>query len=246
MADEDNQNEEIVDGDTSTSGYGIPKRQRVLRRKYTMSPKAQRAREENAQKSTGPKTEEGKQASSRNAWKHGFYSDEKIMGFLDKPCLRTCSQYPCSLIEDEIVEVGERCLDKTYVANAFVAIRDALTNNNSSALNEMASMQLAGVMSVINEIQQAILEDGVLIKTPIVGKDGVILGAYRFEPHPLLAALPKYLKDAGITFTDFVLTPREIARKELGDKAGDVLNAATLMSSVLGRGKNSLPEGDED
>ena len=34
------------------------------------------ANRENAKKSTGPKTEEGKAASSKNATKHGFYSKE--------------------------------------------------------------------------------------------------------------------------------------------------------------------------
>jgi hypothetical protein len=34
---------------------------------------------ENAQKSTGPKTDEGKAASSKNAFKHGIYSDEVVI-----------------------------------------------------------------------------------------------------------------------------------------------------------------------
>jgi len=42
-----------------------------------MSTQAQiNANRENAEKSTGPKTEEGKAASSKNATRHGFYSKE--------------------------------------------------------------------------------------------------------------------------------------------------------------------------
>src|SRR5690349_14584084 len=34
---------------------------------------------ENARKSTGPRTEEGKAASSKNAFKHGLYSEEVLV-----------------------------------------------------------------------------------------------------------------------------------------------------------------------
>lgn len=43
------------------------------KKKYTLTEKAIKARKENAQKSTGPKTEEGKAASSMNGLKHGQY-----------------------------------------------------------------------------------------------------------------------------------------------------------------------------
>jgi hypothetical protein len=39
-----------------------------------------KANRQNAQKSTGPKTEEGKAAVSQNAVKHGMFSDSLIAG----------------------------------------------------------------------------------------------------------------------------------------------------------------------
>lgn len=46
----------------------------MKKKKYTMSPEALKARQENAKKSTGPKTEDGKAASSMNGLTTGQYT----------------------------------------------------------------------------------------------------------------------------------------------------------------------------
>ncbi len=79
----------------------------VKTRKYTLSEEALEARRQNAQKSTGPKSDEGKDTASRNSWKHGLHSRRRVLGF-GKPCRTTCPQYPCSLVNDGETGTGER------------------------------------------------------------------------------------------------------------------------------------------
>src|SRR5678815_1606287 len=110
------------------------------KRPYTVSDAVLRQRRENQAKateasrelSTGPKTEEGKAAVSRNGWKHGRYSAINRAHFgvgatsmaklFGKPCRTTCpyhpenperTEMPCSLVLDGLTHAGGSCLDKT-------------------------------------------------------------------------------------------------------------------------------------
>jgi len=71
-----------------TDEVGVPERLR-FKRSYTLTERALEARKKNAGKSTGPKTEKGKKASSTNDWKHGQFAQSYILHKV-KPCKSTC------------------------------------------------------------------------------------------------------------------------------------------------------------
>lgn len=210
---------------------GIPEHLRV-KRSYTMSPEALEARRRNAQLSTGPKTDEGKKASSKNAWKHGLYASSFILGKLGKPCKTTCPQYPCDLVNDGGVSPGESCLDKQFVAEAFEAIIKSAELKSHEDFNHLAALEMAGAIDILRKMKEAIIEDGVVIKSEKVDKDGNSLG-FNYLPHPALAIYQKMLVDLGFTPQEFLMTPKEISKAEKGANEEDVATAASLMARAV-------------
>jgi hypothetical protein len=199
---------------------GIPERLKV-KRKYTTTQQAINARRENARHSTGPTSTEGKQRSKRNAYKHGSYAATRIMG-LGKPCLSTCPQYPCDLVEDGRCEPGADCLNKEHLVDACLAIERALLQQDQLGLNELVVFELAETLQVVRELRSAILDDGTVIKSEKFDADGKVIG-YELKVHPALLALPKLSKELGLSFSDFMITPAAIDRKKEGEKVADTL-----------------------
>jgi len=194
------------------------KRLRV-KRPYNLSPAALAARQQNAQKSTGPQTPEGKDSSSRNSWKHGQHARRRMIGF-GKPCKSSCPDYPCSLINDGDVQPGQDCLNKEYFAATLNAISKALNDGELTDLKEIVTLQLGGTLQVIEELQASILEYGVFMKSEKLGKDGAVLG-YELKNNPSLLPLSNLLKAAGVTLPDFMITPAALERKKSNDDAVD-------------------------
>jgi len=95
-----NTSSHVEDSDASDE-IGIPERLR-FKRSYTLTESALEARRKNSKKSTGPKTEKGKAASSKNSWKHGLFAQGYIQNKV-KPCKSTCPQYPCELVKDNTI-----------------------------------------------------------------------------------------------------------------------------------------------
>ncbi|MFQ5736894.1 MAG: hypothetical protein ACE5GY_08545 [Thermodesulfobacteriota bacterium] len=213
--------------------YGIPAKLKVRRRPYTMSPEALEARRQNAQKSTGPKTDEGKKASSRNSWKHGLYARTFILGTLGKPCKTTCDKFPCGLVSDNEITPGETCLDKQFVAEAFDSIIRAVEMKEHEDFNHLAVLEMAGAIQVLRRCKEDILEDGVVLKSEKIDKDGNSLG-YEYKPHPALAVYTKLLSDLGLTPQEFNITPREIARTAKNKDEEERETAADIMARALG------------
>lgn len=182
----------------------------VKTRKYTMTPAALAARRQNAQKSTGPKTDEGKEVSSRNAWKHGLHSRNRVLGF-GKPCRTTCPHYPCSLVDDGETSPGKDCLDKEYLAETMHALSKALETGDLHDLKSVVTLQLGQSLQVIDELQASILQYGVYMKSEKLNKEGVVIG-YELKPNPSLLPLSNLLKAAGVTLPDFMVTPKELNR----------------------------------
>ena len=222
-------------------GDPLLERLTVKKRPYTLSPAALAARIRNAQLSTGPVTAEGKAATSRNAWKHGLNARRRSLLF-GKPCKSTCPKYPCSLVDDGDVAPGQDCLDKELFLDNLRALEDAATTGHLDGVKQMAAATLGGTVSVIQELQYAILENGVFMKSEKLDKDGKVIG-YELKPNPALLPLGNLLKSAGLTLPDFMLTPREVDRgtteKEAAKGLAEFFAGA---SSQLAKAKSQTKE----
>lgn len=120
---------------------GIPP-QLKIKRPYTMSEDARRARQQNALKSTGPKTPEGKAKSAANGcnWKHGRYSRSVIRKTFGL-CTDACDKYPCDAVDREETGKGELCLDHEGLPLKIkTLVEDAKSGNIEDAKELMASL----------------------------------------------------------------------------------------------------------
>lgn len=216
--------------DNPTEETGIPKNMRVERQPYTMTPAAHEARKANAQKSTGPVTEEGKTASSRNSWKHGLYSSSFITGFLGRPCKSTCDKFEtCSLVSDGVTAPGDKCLDKQFVAEAFDTIISAVQSGNMDGFNGLAALEMAGGIDILRMMKESIIENGVLVKDLKLNKEGQTIGE-GFKLNPILPEYNKMLVNLGFTPGDFNLTPAAIAK--VNKNKDDNENTKTLAETL--------------
>lgn len=227
----------LAAGDPPPQGpeeIGIPAGLRV-RRRYTMSPEALAQRKAAGNSPAKPESMKG----NRNGWKHGRYAD----GFINKikPCKSTCPQYPCSLVSEGEVEPGDDCLDKVEVIQFFRAVHDAVKNKNFDDFNELAALQIANTIKVIDMLIEDIIRDGTVLKREKRdAKDNLIV---EYVTHPSLLALPKLVADLGLNPAEFMITPRAIARDK---NERDVGKTLAEMMSRAGRGlKKKNPEEDE-
>ena len=150
-------------------------------------------RRDAAKLSTGPRTEAGKDRSSRNAWKHGLHSGlarqsfrsgaESVAQLFGKPCLRTCPMHPdnpnraedtapCSLVVDGLTNVGGNCLDKTVYVNAFTALMDAMAEGSLDGMHGVLAAEGAAMLQMLSEIRTSIAREGLMMKVPLIVKAG--------------------------------------------------------------------------
>ena len=188
-----------------------------VKRSYTMTEAARSQRLAASARSTGPTTPEGKAICSKNNWKHGKYAQSRILG-MGKPCRSTCTDYPCSLVEEGKCQPGSDCLDKEHLLEACLAIERALKEQDYTDFNSLMVMEMGESLQVIRELRGAILEHGTVVETARVDKNGTVIG-YDLKPHPALLALPNLMKNMGISFTDFMMTPAAQERKKTDDSA---------------------------
>jgi len=208
---------------------GVPERLR-FRRSYTLTERALDARRKNAQKSTGPKTEDGKKTSSKNAWKHGQFAQGYILNRV-RPCKSTCPQYPCELVKDNSTRPGGECLDKAAVIQFFSAICEAVKNKNYDDFNEVAALTIANQINVLHTLMEDIQRDGTMLKKEKHDKDGKYLG-YEPVPHPSLLSLIKLSDSLGVTANEMMITPKALSKQE-GEDEG-IKTIADLMSRIGG------------
>lgn len=209
------------------------------RRTYTLTESALDARRQNAQKSTGPNTLEGKETCSMNAWKHGQHSRKRMLA-LGKPCKSTCPQYPCYLVNDGATQPGQQCLDKEYMLTTINALSKAMSSGDLTDIKDVITLQLAGSIQVIDELQASILQYGVYMKSEKIGKDGKVIG-YELKPNPSLLPLSNLLKAAGVTLPDFMVTPAAVARVKTGEDAAETL--ADILSGINRKVKATEAKG---
>lgn len=228
----------------SEENIGIPKDMRVNRRPYTMTPAAIEARQMNAQKSTGPTTEEGKNASSRNSWKHGLYSSSFITGFLGRPCKSTCDKFEeCSLVSSGKTAPGDSCLDKQFVAEAFDQIITAVQGGEMGGFQGMAALEMAGGIDILRMMKESIIENGVLVKDKKIDKDGKTIGE-GFKLNPVLPEYNKMLSSLGFTPGDFNLTPAAIAKVNKGKEENENTKTLAETLSDIGSSLKKSREGN--
>ena len=216
---------------------GVPERLR-FRRSYTLTERALEARRKNAQKSTGPKTPEGKKASSKNAWKYGQFAQGYILNRV-KPCKSTCPQYPCELVKDNSTQPGGECLDKAAVIQFFSAICEAVKNKQYDDFNEVTSLTIANQIHILHTLMEDIQRDGTMLKKEKHDKDGKYLG-YEVVPHPSMLSLIKLSDSLGLTANELMITPKALS-KQADDDEG-IKTLADLMSRIGGGMKNKSEE----
>jgi hypothetical protein len=227
----------LAAGDPPPQGpdeIGIPANLRV-RRRYTMSPEALAQRK--AAGNSPSKSDSMK--GNRNGWKHGRYAD----GFINKikPCKSTCPHYPCSLVSEGEVEPGDDCLDKVEVIQFFRAVHDAVENKNFDDFNELAALQIANTIKVIDMLIEDIIRDGTVLKREKHdAKDNLVI---EYVTHPSLLALPKLVADLGLNPAEFMITPRAIARDK---NERDVGKTLAEMMSRAGRGLKKKDQEEDD
>ena len=243
------------------------------RRPYTMSPAALEQRRNNlpaaAAAATGPVTDEGKAASSRNNWKHGRYSAVNRSQFglgansmakmFGKPCVTTCpfhpdnperTEAPCSLVLDGITRAGGSCLDKTVYVHALDALMSAFTDGDMEGMHGLLATEMASNMQLLRQIREEIANNGIMMAIPHVTKEGdvvydkeghIVISEYR--ANPALPMLIKFNESLGINFAELMATPKARERMKDDDAAADGLQS--LLGAIFNRAQRRLPPARE-
>lgn len=247
-------------------------------RTYTMSPEAlaqrQAASAAGRELATGPKSSDGKAASSRNAWKHGNYSaiNREAFGLgaasmpklFGKPCQTTCPFHPenpnraensCSIVLDGLTHAGGSCLDKTVYLHAFDSMMQAMQSGEMDGMNGLLAKEMAANLEILNAMRMAVAEHGVYTAIYKHDHDGNVIChpttkepmVFELKINPAVVAIAKFSETMGLSFAELMATPR--AREKLND-ADDAANALqTLVGGILGRMSKRAPrtlEHDKD
>ena len=220
------------------------------------------ANRRNAQLSTGPKTEEGKAASSRNAWKTGMHSAVAKQAFAQhgiasmarlwgKPCLTTCPMHPdnpaatsqCSLVLNGMTSAGGNCLDKTVFVHALSSLHDAMERGELGGVHAMLAAEGGKVMQLLHELMSEITGKGLMTPVPMVTKDGDVvydkdgeMVVAEYKPNPMIPAYIKLLGDFGISLPEMLATPQSRQRAKVGEQAADTFQSMMArIAAVAGR-----------
>ncbi|MEW6115651.1 MAG: hypothetical protein AB1553_01965 [Nitrospirota bacterium] len=201
--------------------YGIPKELRIMRRPYTMTEEARQQRQNAAKSPAKADAMKG----NRNAWKHGQYA-EGLVRSVFPPCKTTCRHFKkCEHVANGETEPGEICLDNAQLIKNLQAVEKAMRDGQLGDLKDLAAVQIAGGIEVIQRLIADILTDGTLVKSLIFGKDGQQLG-YKVMNHPSLLPLWKGMEVLGITPTNFMITPQIVKKFDTEEKVANTLGAA--------------------
>lgn len=186
-------------------------------------------RRDAAQLSTGPRTEEGKAASSRNNWRTGEYSaitkmdlwQRTMLQVHGKPCQSTCEEYPCKLVEDGLTQPGGDCMDKSVFVQAFDAIMATLATGDVQHAHGMIGAQIAGAMEILQKLRDEIVKQPIAYK-PLVNKSGDHIGDVPMA-NPVLSQYVKLLGELGINLPEMMATPKAILQQKNSEEATDAV-----------------------
>lgn len=216
-----------------------------------LSPAQLQQRRNAAAQSTGPRTEAGKAASSRNAWKTGEHSAihrahfdngmKSLLGATGKPCQTTCPKYPCSLVTDELTRAGGTCLDKQVYVQAFGSIIDALENGSMTGVGALMASEVSAALQMLHDLRAQIADQGFVLGIPAINDNGeVITRADGTEVMAKYIANPGYplairtLEVLGINLTELLVTPRSKAQAKTEDDKVDAMQ--TMLGGIFQRG----------
>lgn len=204
---------------------------------------------------TGPRTEEGKASSSRNAWKHGRYSAINRQSFglgagsmakmFGKPCVTTCpfhpdnpdrTEAPCSLVLDGLTHAGGSCLDKTVYVNALQSLMAAMVDGDMDGMHGVLATEMASSLQMLHHFRTEIGEKGVMVSIPMTTKEGVVvldpntgeMLIADYKLNPVIPHMIRFTETLGINFAELMATPR--AREKMRENEDE----AGLMQSLIG------------
>lgn len=212
---------------------GIPEKLRV-RRRYTLSSEAIEQRRAAARSPAKAAAMLG----NRNNWRHGMYA-ENFIGKM-KPCLSTCSHYPCSLVDEGKTKPGEDCLDKVEVLQFYRAVHKAVKDKDYEEFNDLAALQIGNTIKVIDMLIEDLLRDGTVVRREKYDAKGNLVIEY--VTHPSLLALPKLIADLGLTPAEFMITPRAIDK---GNTERETAKSLAELMSRAGKVFKKKPVEDE-
>lgn len=215
------------EGSPPEEEVGIPERLRI-KRQYSLTEKAIEQRRKAAK------------GSKVNHWKHGKFAKT----FLAKvrPCHRTCPYYPCEAVADGGTKPGGICLDKAAVISAYQAIVKAVEQKDYKDFNDLAALTIAESIHTVHMLLEDIVRDGTMAKREKWDKDGNVM-SYEIVPHPSLLALPKLIADLGLTPSEFLITPRSIARADEEEKGAQTI--ADIMAGIGRKIKGQQEQREE-
>ncbi len=207
----------------------------ILRpRRYTMTEKARKQRSNAAQSTAHNKALMG----NKNAWKTGQFAQGFIRQ-LFRPCLSSCPNYPCELIDDGESALGHDCPDKAEFIKGLSAIQKAMRTGDLTDLKEIAALRIAGNFELLGNIQQELMATRGVVLSEKLDKEGNVIG-HEMKPHPLFLVLPKLTEVTKATASDFMMTPLEIKRQKTEAK-----KAKALSNFLSDLGMGEAP-GDEE
>lgn len=213
----------------------------------------------NAQKSTGPRTDEGKARCSRNAWKTGMHSGihelqmdaglRSLVSTMGKPCLSTCPIHPdnpdcgdspCRPVQQGLTRAGGNCMDKQVYVEAFGHIINAVESRDFAGVNGIMATEIAAAVQMLHDLRRQISDQGLVVAIPAIDADGkVIQRADGSEVIAKLIANPGYalvlktLEVLGISLPELLATPAAANRaKTEGETAGAM---QTLLGGIMQR-----------
>lgn len=213
---------------------------------------------------TGPRTDEGKAISSRNAWKHGLRSDawqRMVAGgrlptrmMLGKPCATTCAfhpdnpdrtDHPCTHVTRGETKAGGDCLDRAVYADAFERIIESLEGGQLDSMHGLLAHQAAEAVELLQMLKNDVVKNGVVMGIAITNRDGeatthkgeLVIGKY--VANPSLAHYTRLLEVLGINLPELLATPRAKAREQVETDTGDAIQG--LLGGIFQRTRKPAP-----
>ncbi len=211
-------------------------------RSYTITEKVRK------QRSTAAKSQAHVDAmkGNKNAWKTGQFAQGFIRQ-LFRPCLSSCPNFPCELIDDGETALGHDCPDKAEFVKGLSAIQKAMRSGDLTDLKEIAALRIAANYELLGNIQQELMASRGVVLSEKLDKEGKVIG-HEMKAHPLFLVLPKLTEVTKTTAADFLMTPLEIKRQKTEAKKAKALSN---MFSDLGVGEapgeeEEVEKGEEE